>query len=348
MDELLQLKIIAIIPETPDASSFVLECPGQQKATYKAGQFLTFIFNFNGREIRRSYSLSSAPGIDQHLSITVKRVINGEVSRWLLEQARPGHTLTALAPKGMFVLEHEAQKNRDIIMLAAGSGIVPVYSILKWALKNEPWSPIILVYQNHSEKSTLFRSDLARLQEQYADRFRWIDFISTPLMEGTPPQRLNNEILENLLMENISFQFSDVRIFVCGPMSFMRMCQFTVFLMGFDESQFRKEYFVIPTLPAPPMMKDPGPKRVLIRQGNQLHHVTVIYPKTILQSALDLGIALPYSCKTGRCGACAATCTNGKLEMSDNEVLTDKDLEQGLVLTCVAHPATDVEISLPD
>ncbi len=261
---------------------------------------------------------------------------------------RPGQgtSLPQLLQKACLYWNLNQINTETSYMLAAGSGIVPVYSILKWALRNEPRSSITLAYQNHSEKSTLFRSDLATLQEQYVDRFKWIDFVSTPLLETSPSQRLNNEMLENLILENISFNFSDTRIFVCGPMSFMRMCQFTVFLMSFNETQFRKEYFVIPPLPAPPMMNDPGPKQVLIRQGNQLHYVSVAYPKTILQSALDLGIALPYSCKTGRCGACLATCKIGKLEMSDNEVLTEKDLEQGLVLTCVAHPVTDMEISL--
>jgi ring-1,2-phenylacetyl-CoA epoxidase subunit PaaE len=344
-NEALVLRITRIIPETRSASTFLLEEVSGKKILYKAGQFITFIFRLNRFEVRRSYSMSSAPGVDDQVSITVKRVRNGQVSRHLLDHCRVGDTLTALAPSGMFVLDEQLDAQSNVFLLAAGSGITPVYALLKDILHHKPGVSVLLVYQNHTESGTIFRKELEQLAVQYAHRFTWLDFVSVSHSPLRSSRRLNNEKLENIISQKIGTDRSNARFFICGPMAFMRMSQFTILLMGFGEGRIRKEFFVIDPPPAPPLIKDVRPGQVIVHTGDQTLTFATGYPKTILQSALDQNIALPYSCRGGRCSACVAKCLKGEIKMSVNDVLTQSDLDQGLILTCVGYAASDVELA---
>lgn len=345
INQVLDFRITKIIPETQETSTFVLEEGSGKKVFYKAGQFITFIFRLNGFEVRRSYSMSSTPGVDDQLSITVKRVRNGQVSRYLLDHCRVGDMLTAIAPSGMFVLDEQISAQSDVFLLAAGSGIAPVYALLKDILHHKPGVSVHLVYQNHTKSGTVFRKELEQMAIQYAHRFTWLDFVSVSHSPLHSLRRLNNEKLENVISQKTGTDRSKARFFICGPMAFMRMCQFTILLMGFGEERIRKEFFVIDEPPPPPLIKDVQPRRVTVHAGDQRLAFTTGYPKTILQSALDQNIALPYSCRGGRCSACVAKCLKGEIKMSVNDVLTQSDLDRGLVLTCVGYAASDIELA---
>ncbi|HEX5025826.1 MAG TPA: ferredoxin--NADP reductase [Agriterribacter sp.] len=340
----LLFRIVKVIPETEDTSTFVLEETSRAPIPYKSGQFLTFIFESHGKELRRSYSLSSTPGIDEYLSITVKRVHNGAISRNLLDHYHEGDLLKALAPSGMFVLDEHTEAKKTIFLLAAGSGITPVYSLLKSIVHRERGSSVILIYQNHARRSTIFRNALELMAAQFPDRFTWIDLVSTPNSHNPTSQRLNNEQLERIIAEQIQTEGANARFFICGPPSFMRMCQYTILLMGFKPWQVRKEYFVIDEPPLPPLLPEAKQRRVIVYTSKQKIMFVAQYPKTILQSALDQNIPLPYSCRGGKCSTCVAKCASGKVEMSINDVLTDADLAQGLILTCVGYAVTDIEL----
>jgi len=339
----LLFRIVKVIPETEHASTFALEETSGAHIPYKAGQFLTLIFESHGKELRRSYSLSSSPSIDEDLCITVKRVHNGAISRNLLDHYREWDLLQALAPSGMFVLEEDTEAEKTIFLLAAGSGITPVYSLLKSVLHCEGRASVVLIYQNHTEKSTIFRNALEQMAAEFPDRFTWIDLVSTPNSPNQTSQRLNNGQLERIIAER-QFDSANARFFICGPLSFMRMCQYTILPMGFKPGQVRKEYFVIDEPPPPPLVKEAKPRQVTLHTGKQKITFITQYPKTILQSALDQNIPLPYSCRGGKCSTCVAKCTSGKVEMSINDVLTDADLAQGLILTCVGYAVTNIEL----
>lgn len=333
--------ITKMIAETSDASTFVLQPADGLPISYHAGQFLTLIFNRNGREVRRSYSFSSTPGVDERISITVKRVHNGEISRLLLDYYKTGDRLTTIEPAGMFVLPADLDQEQTVFLIAAGSGITPVFSLLKQLLYQTRILNIVLLYQNHAADDTIFRGALGELSEQCSDRLKWLDFIS---ISNTAHKKLTNDYLELLIQQNLSRQAVNPLFYICGPASFMRMCQYTIRIMGFGESQIRKEYFVIDAPPAPPLIKDVQNREVVLHTGGEIIRYQTQYPSSILQSALDNNIALPYSCKGGRCSACAARCVKGEVIMSMNDVLTDEDIASGLVLTCVGYAVTDVEL----
>lgn len=340
--EPLQLKVLRRIPETKDAVTFELENTGPGPLHYEAGQFLTFLLQHHGQELRRSYSIGTAPGLDTHLTITIKKKENGEISRFLLDTLQPGDLLTSLPPAGRFTMPDLPEKNGTFLFIAAGSGIVPVFSLLRKVLKEAPAANTTLLYQNHDEENVIYHRQLQMLESQYP-KFRRFDLLSHPINHRTPAQRLNNDLLEKLLTR-LQIPVTDTLVFTCGPQALMRMVHFTLKLIGFREEQLRKENFTIDFIPAPAFTMDPAPRRVLIRTGGRHYQLRVAYPQTILQAALDNRIALPFSCKGGRCSACVARCLQGTVKMSLNEVLTEKDLREGLVLTCVGYAQTDVTL----
>ena len=346
VERILNLRIAGIVQETAEAASFLLEDIAGNEIVYKPGQFLTLIFNRGLHEVRRSYSISSSPGNNNIIRITVKRVHNGEVSRLLLDHYHTGDILSAALPAGMFVLDaRKEDKVRDIFFLAAGSGISPVFSLLTDILHNTRNTSVVLAYQNHTRKETIFRSELEALAGEFAGRFTWYDFVSYPEEGAQSSMRLNNEMLEALIPAATRYQPADTVFFICGPPSFMWMCQFTILLMGYKTAQVKKEYFVINTPPPPPLIVNPVERKVKVEDTGEEIHFTTVYPRTILESALEKGIALPYSCKGGRCSTCVAKCTRGEVVMSMNDVLTEADIRNGLVLTCVGYAVTDIALT---
>ena len=341
--DFLKWKVIGKIKEARDAYTFVLKNENERHVNYQAGQFLTFIFEHKGKEIRRSYSISSSPGIDEHISITVKRTPNGEISRHLINHVHVNDILTSIRPAGRFTVETKINSKDQFFFIAAGSGIVPIFSLIKKILKEEPLSEIILIYQNHSEKDIIFKNHFEELLKGHSAQFKWINFLSNPENHEHHAQKLTNFLLEKLVLEN-KIEIENIFFYLCGPVSFMRMAQFTLKWMGFDDNHIRKENFTVDFIPPPPLINDPSPKKIMIHYNKKIYEIEAAYPVSILQAALDKNIQLPYSCRSGRCATCIAKCTKGKIKMSNNEVLTDKDLQEGLVLTCVGYAESDLEL----
>jgi len=347
MSDLLNLKIIQIIEETTEAKSFVFENVGGEKINYLPGQFLTFIFNTNGREIRRSYSISSTPEIDEHIKITVKKIENGEISRFFNNDVKVGDQISSLPPAGRFTLNVNNCFERDVFLIAGGSGISPLYSNLKNILANEHLSNVKLIYANKNESTTIFYKNLIELEKKYASQFKIINIYSSPLENShLSPQRLNNFLFEKLIKENLKFERHDAQFLICGPSEMIRMAQITLHFMGFVNDQIKKENFIIKPAPQP-FNLNAETRTIKIRIKEKTHLLSIPPNKFILQVALENHINLPYSCKGGRCSTCTTRLISGKVKMVINDVLTDQDLANGWILTCTAQPETDeVEIEI--
>lgn len=329
------LHISKIIQETQDVKTFVLESR-DESISYQAGQYLTFVFDNSGHEIRRSYSLASSPVLNEPMAITVKRVPNGEVSRPLIDHAKAGDVLMTTGAGGFFVLPDQLNNNQQLFFLAAGSGIVPVYSLIKTALHTHPYAQVVLIYSNRSEKDTIWYNELKALKEKFRENFR-IEFLFS-LSPDLLRARLNQTLLQILVKQHAIAEPAGMLFYLCGPFPYMRMIEFELQTMGFAASQIRKEQFATIRPAFRPQPPDTNPHSVEIRIGNELHNITVQHPLTILEAAKRKGITLPYSCEVGKCGNCAATCLHGKVWMMYNEVLMDNDLQKGLVLTCCGFP----------
>ncbi|SDT51569.1 ring-1,2-phenylacetyl-CoA epoxidase subunit PaaE [Mucilaginibacter mallensis] len=327
---MLRLKVEAIKWELPDTATFLLSEADGKPITYKAGQFITLIFDHHNEEIRRSYSLSSSPDEDL-LAITVKRIVNGEISRFLLTKIKPGDIINAEAPAGRFILQDFADE-KDIILFAAGSGITPILSQLKYTLKRPGKSRITLIYSSTDAESILFNGELNALTVSYSDRLTVIKLLSS---DG---KRLNNIIVEQLVKQAIKHDLTKAEFYLCGPFTYMRMIRLTLLYMGIEPAQIRKENFVLETISVTESAINFPPLTIRIKFKTETYDLVVGENQSILQAALQNGIQLPYSCRNGICSACTAMCKGGGVSMVKNDVLTDLDLSQGWVLTCTGHP----------
>jgi ferredoxin-NADP reductase len=303
---------------------------------YASGQFITLSDQSGPREIRRSYSIISSPGLNEPLTIAVKRIDNGFFSRKLNDRAGSGDILYTTGAAGFFRLPEEMKTITGIFFFAASSGIAPVLSLMKTVLHFYPHVSVFLIYSNHSRTSTAFHPELKEMEALFPDRLH-IDFLFSSAAD-LRRARLNRELLLEFLITN-RFSRETTLFYICGPESYMRMISFLLLEEGFPKDHIKKEDF------------NPGNKKTASRTppDKNTHQVSldlngisyqfmVPYTETILRAAQKLKLNLPYSCETGKCGSCAALCISGKVWLSNNEVLTEKDLAQGLTLTCTGHP----------
>ena len=328
------IHIIDIREEVEGVKTFTLE-PAARIA-YKAGQFLTLIFNHHGKEERRSFSISSSPSLHEPLRVTVKRVVNGAYSRYLTDKAKTGDTFLSTGAAGLFTLPDDIVKYDELFLFAAGIGITPLYSIIKEALHTTPHLKLVLVYSNRNKEEAVFYNELIVFQQQYPGQLR-IEFLFSNSFDLSRA-RLSKSLVARLLEEYSTVSKGQQLFYTCGPYEYMRMVIYGLEEQNINSGQIKKENFdvSIPVLKVEPA--DRSAHKVTIQTGGETHMLVVQYPQTILRAAQKQGMQLPYSCDAGRCGTCVAKCTDGKVWMSVNEVLTDKDIAKGLVLTCTGYP----------
>ena len=328
--------ISKIITETSLCRTFLLQSQNDQKIPYRAGQYLTFVFGQRDEEQRRNYSLSSSPVLNEPMAITVKRIPNGQYSRILVDRMKPGDQLMTIGANGFFTLPDDQAGIDQIFFLAAGSGITPVFSLIKTAMHTWPHTTATLIYSNSSPQDTIFESALIELQRKYPGRFQ-IEWLFSNAGDYTRA-RLSNWLLTELLDKYRKASLEKTLFYLCGPIDYMRMITITLLASGVNASRIRKEEFVISPPPIVVVPPDKELRQIGATINGQYHQFTTAFPRSILASAKQAGIEIPYSCESGRCGACAAMCIQGTVWMSYNEVLTGEDIQQNKVLTCTGYP----------
>ncbi|WEK19790.1 MAG: 2Fe-2S iron-sulfur cluster-binding protein [Candidatus Pedobacter colombiensis] len=343
--ELMKLRIQDMKYSAGETLVLSFEVLEGKKPLYQAGQFLTFVFNINGRELRRSYSLCSSPDVDEPLAIAIKRVENGEISRLLHHKTAVGDILQALEPNGQFAYLPDKEIKRTVFLFAAGVGITPLFSIIKTALRREEYSKLVLIYSRRSVAETLFYEELNDLEQQYPGRFKII-YVSSQ-NKNLLTARLNVFLIEKIVKEELVFDKKDALFYTCGPIDYMVTCRIKLLEMGFDISQIKRETFVLPEDEVDEddttekKVKHTNTYTVILNFKHKIYHLAVPYNKTILDAALEQKINLPYSCHAGICSTCIANCTKGGVEMDYNEVLMDDEIAAGRVLVCTGHPTED-------
>ncbi len=345
------LTVEKIVRETPDAISVYFKQPSS-KLAYKPGQFLTLLVPVNGTTERRSYSMCSSPFTDENLVVTVKRVPGGKVSNYLNDSLKPGAMIEVMEPMGTFCLEPDAAAQRHVVLLGAGSGITPLMSIAKAILKAEPRSHVSLIYGNRNEQSIIFKEDLEQLRQTFAGRLEVVHVLSQPSgMWHGHHGRLNQSLLLKIL-EKLP-QTGTAEYFICGPDGMMQETKHALQILQIPASHIHSESFLTAadakmhgevTEQADLSVKD---HTVTIFYEGAEYKVLVPASKTILEAALDNNIDLPYSCQSGMCTACMGKCTSGKVKLDEEDGLSETEIKQGFVLTCVGHPLTaDVVIEI--
>jgi len=343
----IQLRVKQVIRETKDAVTLVFHKPSDIR-TYKPGQFLTFLLNVNGENLRRSYSLSSSPDTDTDLAVTVKVVLNGKASNYLCSSVKPGDFLDVQAPAGVFTLE-KAQSDQ-LILVGAGSGITPLMGILKTALASKKFKKIVLVFGNRDEDHIIFFQELDALASYHDSLFDLHHVLSQPKgsVAHSHTGRISKSVLIKMLEESKGLDIKNADIFTCGPEGMMQEVFKAAEILGINSERIHKESFVsvvdhsgaqtasVADTPAAAVSSEVV---TVIYQGSE-YKVNMKGKKSILISALDQGIDLPFSCQSGLCTACMGKCTSGKVKMDNPDGLAKKEIEQGYVLTCVGFPVT--------
>lgn len=342
------LKVKDVVRETADAVTISFWHPINEEVRYQPGQFLTFLLTINGQKIRRSYSMSSSPHVDVSLAVSVKRVPGGEASNYLCDRIKPGDVLETLEPMGTFVPKLDPQAQRTLVLIGAGSGITPLFSMAKSALHVEPHSRIWLIYGNRNQKSIIFRSHLDAMEQAYGkSRFQTTHVLSQPSFGWFGAKgRLNQHTLTKLLEKLSPAELQNASFYLCGPDGLMAEARSALALLGVSPEHVHKESFGSTPAAVGEVTEEPTAATDV---GNGSPEVTVLYEgseykfavaphQTILEAALDLDIDLPYSCQAGMCTACLGRCTSGKVKLDEEDGLSESELKAGYVLTCVAHP----------
>ncbi|MBS1747272.1 MAG: iron-sulfur cluster-binding domain-containing protein [Bacteroidetes bacterium] len=340
-----RIRIKSVSENVKGFKTFVLD--DDQAIQYKPGQYLTLVSYDHDEEIRRSYSITSTPAINEPLSIGVKRVENGFFSRQLVDAAVEGDELITIGAGGLFTLPENINDFKQFFFFAAGSGITPVFSLIKTLLYAYHYVNVILVYSNASQEKTIFYNELEWLRKKFHRRFQ-VKFLFSNSVQ-LAAARLHRNMIIQMLHDLNTTSIADTLFYICGPDAYMRLCIYTLQENDVPQRNIRREDFAINAIrkrdAAPP---DKNSRTVYFNLNGREYHFKVNFPDSILQSAKKAGIILPYSCEAGRCGSCAAKCLHGEVWHSYNEVLTEKELQQHIVLTCVGHPVNgDVTLQIP-
>ena len=333
----MNLNIKQVVQETKDAITIVFERP--QGIHFLAGQFLTLISSINGNEVRRSYSLSSAPYEMDKLSVSIKRVKDGLMSNFLADNASSLGSMEILEPMGNFTFKPNATNKKHYVLFGGGSGITPMMSILKTALKEESNSFITLIYANTDEESIIFKSELDKLQTENASNFKLIHIIENPSDSWNGRYgRINaDEVVR--LVQSIPTNLEKV-FYMCGPTGYMESVEGGLKKLDVSKKNIHKESFTGNTEVSEEALEG-GDRMVTIIFDKKEYKYNVPAGTSILDAGLDEGIDLPYSCQSGVCTACRGKCKSGKVDLTEVEGLSEKELNEGYVLCCVGYPLSD-------
>ncbi|GAB3204460.1 ring-1,2-phenylacetyl-CoA epoxidase subunit PaaE [Pontibacter aydingkolensis] len=349
----LNLKVVEITRETSDAITIHFEHPEKQTIPYKPGQFLTLILNIDGKEVRRSYSLSSTPHEGPRLAVTIKRVSGGLVSNYLMDHAKVGEEIRVMQPIGNFCLTCAPDNQRHVLLFGAGSGITPLMSILKSVLREEPNSRVTLLYGNTDEDSIIFKDQLQNLEAEYVDRFKVAYIFSQPKQACENRGRMNQSLIIKILERLQLAKVDNAVYYMCGPEGMMDEVRHALNVLHVPAENIFRESFVSNKLIEQQQQQaqhgdvlasdDDGEitaQTVTIIYEGAEYHVEVQPDQTILEAALEQDVDLPYSCQAGLCTACRGKCLSGKVHLDEREGLSDAELDEGYVLNCVGHPLT--------
>lgn len=342
----LQLKVAQIIRETSDTVSVHFFNPEGEKLKFTPGQYLTLCLTINGKEERRPYSLCSSPEAGELPAVAVKRVEGGLVSNYILDHLQVGETITVIPPQGNFGLPINTVAERHIVLIGAGSGITPLFSILKSVLTAEANSMVTLIYGNRKVESIIFREHLEKLQKQWPQRLRVIHCLSSPPEKWYGASgRIHPDMLKEIIEQSQPVTpMEETQYFLCGPQGMMETTEETLKSMGVPKKDIHKESFFhnVDTEAVEQLHEEAGliTREVKIIFDDEEFSFPVSPDETILQAALDRDIRLPYSCQSGLCTACRCKTVSGKILMDEREGLSDAEFDEGYVLICVGHPLT--------
>jgi len=334
-DELLNLTLARIEPQTDDARTLRFLLPRGRNLPTRPGQFLTFEWMIDGKPLTRSYSICSSPLQTGYIEITPKRVKNGRVSQFLNDRAKVGLTVKARGPYGRFYFEES--KHERIVLIAGGSGVTPMIAMLRYI--DDLCIPVnvTLVYCVRSEEDVFFNNDFTALKDRLS-KFRYVPVLSQPGSDWTGWRgHLRREILEHEVENALESTF-----FLCGPPGFMGLSRTLLKEMKVESSRILQESFGGVVAGERYSATTGGSLEIRFSRSG----VSYSAPpnETLLESSDRNGLLIPSGCRQGSCGTCATKLLNGKVQMGAEEALNDELRSEGFILPCVSRPLTDITL----
>jgi len=337
-----KLTIQDIQRETDKAISISFNLPENLKDDFlfKAGQYITLKTTINNKEVRRDYSLCASPksGI---IKVAIKEVKDGTFSAYANNNLKAGDTLDVATPKGRFTFTPNSN-TKNIVAFAAGSGITPVLSIIKCALEEETESKVVLVYGNKSLKDSMFTNDIADLKNKYENRFFTQFAYSQEEESNAIFGRIDKSTVNYVLNEHKNTSFN--AFYICGPEAMIYEVKDTLIERQIKEDNINYELFKASkptdTTTANNTNVAQGNTKITVIVDDETTTFDMPQKQTLLEAALDKDLDAPYSCQGGICSSCLARVTEGQATMTQNNILTDSEVAEGLILTCQAHPTT--------
>lgn len=335
----LQLEITGINKEYKDTLCLTLREKDDRIKEFLPGQFLTLIFNINGEEVRRGFSISSSPNELPNIELAIKKIDEGVTSKYLYEELELGDVIESLPPLGNFTVQTQPNEKRYFVMIGAGSGITPLYSMIKTILSDEPDSKIKLLYGNRYEDAIIYKKELDVLAEHFRGKIKVDYYLSQPNKNwsGLTGRIEKEHILELLENENIK---SNANFYLCGPEGMMKTAIDTLKENGVVRKRIHREIYHTSVIDQGEEIEEKVRDVTIILNGDK-HIVTVPPDVSIMQAAFEAGLEIPNSCQYGNCGTCKAKHLSGKLKLVDQTALTEEEIEHGYCLTCVGYPASD-------
>ena len=342
------LKVAEIVPETAEANSirFVIPPELREAFAFRAGQHLTLRATIDGAEVRRNYSLCTAPAEGDWM-VTVKRIGGGLFSNWVGDRLKAGDTIDVMVPHGSFTTEFDPGARRHLVGIAGGSGITPVISLVRTVLREEPNSRFTLLYGNRDSSSVIFLEALAALKDKYLGRFEIYHFLDA---EEQDIELFNGMLDRVRLEEAIPALVPDAAEvdgwFICGPGPMMDAAEGALLDRNVARDRIHIERFTAdrPSGEVTREIAELQTKAEGVTVAVTLDGRTRKVPFTagnILDSARASGLPAPFACKAGVCATCRAKVTRGKVEMAARYGLTDEEVADGYVLTCQSVPLGD-------
>ncbi|MES2454332.1 MAG: ferredoxin--NADP reductase [Bacteroidota bacterium] len=330
------LKVVQIKQETDDAVTLCFKQPALRKIKYTAGQYLTLVLRINGRRYVRPYSFSSCPETDPFLEVTVKKVFNGIVSNHIIDFIKEGDSIEALSPLGDFCHNFDSDV-RGVYLWGVGSGITPLFSILKSLLFKERELRIHLIYGNRNNESTIFLNQIKILQEKHPDQLIVKYFYTQDVIDKTNPGhiqgRINQTTAESILKEDPLLLASCH--YICGPAGLKESVIAALKSCKVSEHKIYSEDFEL--VKNPKDFEGINTQLVRVKFQGEVKEIEVTKGRSILEAALEADIELPYSCQTGNCSVCKGKLLSGSATMIGLSK-GRTDLAEDEFLLCCSHP----------
>lgn len=330
----ISLTVTAVIEESPDAKSVVLEVPDEHRDRfdYRPGQFLTLrVPSELTGSAARCYSLASSPHTDDAPKFTVKRTSGGYASNWLCDNLSIGDTIDVLPPSGQFTPQ---DLDADFLLWAAGSGVTPVISILKSVLAAGT-GRVVLCYANRGEASVIFAAELRDLAARYADRLTVLHWLES--IQGLPTRAQ---------LGGFARHYTSYQSFICGPAPFMEVVKDALSEAGVPRENIHLELFQSLTgdpfsdMPIDDIADDEEAAETEISIDGEVHQLGWPKSRNLVDVMLAAGLDVPFSCREGNCGSCAATVVEGEVDLGNAAILEKEDIAEGLFLACQARPVS--------